>query len=98
MYGTYNLDRELNPVRTPLNQRTSPTFQQSVSQMMSMGLSAKLTASENLVNKSPGDKKILKKQVDQQKLIIENRIKRLNQERQKTLKIIEKTISTTYRF
>lgn len=33
-----------------------------------------------------------------QQKIIENRIKRLNQERDKTLKIIEQTIKTTYQF
>lgn len=40
----------------------------------------------------------IQRQVEVQERLIANRIRRLNQERDKTLNIIEKTIEQTYRF
>lgn len=82
-------------------------YQTSNASLMSMGLSCNRNFGSStlqadsgcdLVSASPDNKKHIKKQVDQQQMIIENRIRRLNQERDRTLKIIEQTIQTTYRF
>lgn len=83
--------------------------QTSKAGLLSMGLSIAKNFKDNQTTRhnqtdfidevSPdGDNKHVKRQVEQQQKLIENRIRRLNQERDKTLKIIEQTIETTYRF
>lgn len=102
-----NLDLQSNESASKVQNKLA--YQTSNASLLSMGLSCTRNfASRTLQHNdqesniqaasSPDNKKHIKKQVDQQQLIIENRIRRLNQERDRTLKIIEQTIQTTYRF
>ena len=91
------------PSPTVMSLQDREAYQTSTASLMSMGLrvpriSPPRYQSEDVPPETPGNQANTKKQVTQQQMIIENRIRRLNQERDKTLQIIEKTIRQTYKF
>lgn len=79
---------------TKVNLETSDASQDQRQQSRGDSLSARPSQADKgfLTNTQ------IQKQVEVQERLIANRIRRLNQERDKTLNIIEKTIEQTYRF